>query len=51
MSELAIFIIGSVIFAITVAGVVLTGGVTMQAAHRNENPGLYNDGKPGPRER
>jgi hypothetical protein len=38
MSELAIFIIGAVVFAVTVAGVVMAGGFAMRQAEVQQNP-------------
>lgn len=43
MSDLAIFIVGVVIFAITVAGSVYAGGLSMQVVHRRQNPALYDE--------
>jgi hypothetical protein len=49
MSEVSIFIIGAVIFAITVYGAVMAGGFAMQSVEHAENRRIYgDDGAPPP---
>ena len=49
MSEVPIFIVGIVVFAITVYGVVVAGGLAMQSVEHAENPRIYGDkGEPPP---
>lgn len=43
MSELAIFIVGIVVFAITIYGVVVAGGLAMQSVEHAQNPRSYGD--------
>jgi len=51
MSEVSIFIIGAVVFAITVYGAVIAGGLAMQSVEHSENQRIYGqDGKPPPTE-
>lgn len=43
MSDVPIFIVGIVIFAITVYGVVIAGGLAMQSVEHAENQRIYGD--------
>jgi hypothetical protein len=43
MSEIAVFIVGIVVFAITICGVVVAGGLAMQSVEHAQNPRSYGD--------
>jgi hypothetical protein len=41
MSEVTIFIIGAIIFAITIAGAVIAGGMSMHTIEAVQNPKIF----------
>lgn len=43
MSEIWIFIIGIAVFALTIYGAVVAGGLAMQSVEHAQNPRIYGD--------
>ncbi len=43
MSETGLFIVGAIVFAITVYGVVMAGGLTLTSLQIKQNPHLIDD--------